>query len=112
MRAGRVSEVLAHFAHCKLMRPLCPGGEEGLSGGSAQDRLLFGPSSLSVGVYLLLNRSLTAPPRTAVSEMQRFLALSACFSWGGWRPGSGLDHSVSEELGELRGWGGSCIRAK
>lgn len=96
MRAGGVSEALAHSVRRKLMRPLCPGGEEGLSGGSPEDRLLFGPSSLSVGVDLLLNRDLAAPPqRAAVREVGRFLALSACFSWGGWRPGSGFDHSVS-----------------
>lgn len=44
------------------MRPFCPGGEEGLSGGSPQDRLLCGPSLLSVGAWLLLNRGLAAPP--------------------------------------------------
>lgn len=62
MKAGGAGEAHAHSAHCKLMRPFCPGGEEGLSGGSPQDRLLCGPSLLSVGAWLLLNRGLAAGP--------------------------------------------------
>lgn len=63
MRAGGVSEALAHSARRKLMRALCPGGEEGLCGGSPQDRLLFGPPLPSVGVRLLLNTGLAARPQ-------------------------------------------------
>lgn len=49
----------------------------------AAPELLFGPSSLSLGVHLLLNRGPAAPPpRAAVGKVRQFLAPFCLFLMG------------------------------